>query len=375
MTTRKRLAGVSAIGIYCALFGRRAEPAEAALAPPASSSSYCRRVEARAAADAALLRAPHLIGEAIRFPTSSRIDLGPTVGDNFQVRAALSFSPVDVYRGSALERAGEADCRAHDAAERLRLGLEDLSDFGRLPALRAQAAYLDAHRGEWRALLAKGAEQLAARLVTAVEYHELRRLTARLERKSAAVEGELERLRVVGAPPGSPGELDRLSRAYVAEADDAERAFAHLRAIDPWALKLTGGVIPPLGGQPADWFGLAELSYNLGGFWRDRADARAVEARADETRRARYELPARVDDVRRALRGQLAAAKRELAAVDAELTSSEIMRSSLEGSDAPNIAHARATLIVERLDAESDRVFLNALTGALGAAVGDEDGR
>jgi hypothetical protein len=377
MFYRKRLAGFIAVGVACALFGRRAEPAEAAVEAPATISPYCRKVRARAEADAALLRAPRVIAEGIRFPSNNRVDLGPTVGSGFQLRGALSFSPVDFYRGSVVERAGDADCRAHDAAERVRLGLEDLSDLGRLPALRAEAAYLDGHRAEWRALLAKAADQLAARLITAVEYHELRRLTQTLERKSAALAGEIDRLQAGSGAAATPQELqevDALARAAVTESDAAEHAFARLRAIDPWAFKITGGVIPPVDNQPADWFGIAELSYSLGGFWHAGADAEAVNARADEVRHARYELPARLDDVKRALGAELSATKRELEAVDAQLASTESIRTALEGNDAPNLAHARATLTVERLDAESDRVYLSALLGTLTASVGGHDG-
>jgi hypothetical protein len=369
MFTRKRLAGVSAVGIFCALFGRRAEPAEAAIAP--APSPYCRKVRARAAADAALLRAPHLVADAIRFPSSNRVDLGPTVGNGFQVRAALSFSPTDFYRGGVLGDAGDADCRAHDAGDRVRIGLEGLADLGRLPALRVQAAYLDAHRSEWRALLGKAGEQLAAHLVTMVEYHELRRLTEALERKSASVAGEIDRLEVGGDALSSPRELDALTRTYAAESDAAERAVDHLRALDPWAFKVTGGVIPPLGAQPADWFGIAELSYTLGAPWHARGDAQAAEARADEVRQAHDELPSRLSDAERGLRAELKATKRELAAVDAQLEATEATRASLEGGDAPNLAHARAMLIIEGLDAESDRVFLRALAAALGTALGE----
>jgi hypothetical protein len=367
---------VSAVGIICALFGRRAEPAEAAVEAP-TPSPYCRKVRARAEADAALLRAPRIIAEGIRFPANNRLDLGPTIGSGFQARAALTFSPADFYRGSVVERVGDADCRAHDAAERLRLGLEDVAALGRLPALRAQAAYLEAHRAEWRALLAKAADQLAARLVTAVEYHELRRLTQALERKSATVAGEIDRLQASAGAAATPQDLEALARASVDESDASERAYTHLRAIDPWGFKVSGGFIPPQGSEPPDWFGLAELSYNLGGPWHAQADARAVAARAEEARHARYELPARVDDVKRTLAAEVSATRRELETVEAQLASTEVLRATLEGSDAPNLAHARATLIVERLDAESDRVFLRALLGILDASVGGNvhDGR
>jgi hypothetical protein len=331
-------------------------------------------VRARTQADVALLRAPRVAVSAIRFPSSNRIDLGPTVGENYQARAAIAFSPLDFYRGSVLQDATEADCRVHDAVDRMRVELEDLTDLGRLSALRAQAAYLTSHRAEWNAFLAKASEQLAARLLTAVEYDELRRLTQGLERKIASVESEADLLESRSGIRARPAELGASSKAYVAQAVAAERAFTRLRALDSWGFKITGGVIPPLSSHDADWFGFAELSYSLGGPWHDRADAGAAEARADEVTQARDELPARLDDIKRALAAELATTKRELAVVEGELSSTEVIRAALEGGDSPNLDHARAILVVERLDAESDRVFLRALIGDLVASIGDHDG-
>src|SRR5262245_33299074 len=82
----------------------------------AEDSAYCRKVRAQAAADRSLLQWPRVFLEGIRFPTSSRLDLGPTVGNNYQGRVGLVFSPLDVYRGELVRRVGDADCADHEAA-------------------------------------------------------------------------------------------------------------------------------------------------------------------------------------------------------------------------------------------------------------------
>src|SRR5262245_11800491 len=70
-------------------------------------SPYCRKVRAQTVGDAALLKAPRSLLEGLRFPATSRLDLGPTVGNNLQARAGLVFSPLDYYRGTLVEHAGD----------------------------------------------------------------------------------------------------------------------------------------------------------------------------------------------------------------------------------------------------------------------------
>ena len=229
MTRQKRIIGATAIAIACVLFGRCAETAEASTSVAPTLSPYCRRVRARTQADVALLRAPRVAVSAIRFPSSNRIDLGPTVGENYQARAAIAFSPLDFYRGSVLQDATEADCRVHEAADRMRVELDDLTDLGRLSALRAQAAYLKSHRAEWNAFLAKAADQLAARLLTAVEYDELRRLTQGLERKTVSVESEADSPRVALGHPRAAARARRVDEG-LRRAGRGGRARLHATA-------------------------------------------------------------------------------------------------------------------------------------------------
>jgi hypothetical protein len=333
----------------------------------AQDSAYCRKVRAHAAGDAALLMAPRLLVEGIRFPSSHRLDLGPTVGNNYQARIGAAYSPIDLYRGLRLSSLSEADCEHHDIAENIAESLTDAVESGRLPAHRQQAAYLNAHRDEWVALLDKAEERLKAGAITAVEFHELRRFTQVLERKAESARGEAERIEARGAKRESL-DLRNLAEQYTAHAARLDREVSRLRSLDPWSLKLSGGVIP-LPDQPLDWFAMIEVSYNLGGLIHGHQEDRALVAGGDEVRQARYELPARLNDVATQIRTEIDRARRELTVVKTELSFLRKTRATLDGTDAPNVEHARATLAIEQFSIESDVVFLQTLVESLSSLV------
>src|SRR5262245_41274074 len=113
-------------GALLALVARRAD---------AEESAYCRKVEARAGSDASLLMWPRLMLQGIRFPRSPQIDLGPTVGSGLQARVAMSYSPLDLYKGTRVLRIGEADCKQHEASSDVQDILEHGLDEARLSAL------------------------------------------------------------------------------------------------------------------------------------------------------------------------------------------------------------------------------------------------
>jgi hypothetical protein len=329
----------------------------------AEESAYCRKVRAHASADAALFSAPRLFVDGIRFPSSQRLDLGPTVGKNLQARIGASYSPLDLYRAMRLATLSEADCEHHESAEDIALVLADAVDFGRIPARRQQVAYLDAHRNEWVTLLAKASDGLKVGAITAMEFHELRRLTQVLERKSETARGEAERLEARAAKHVSVN-WDMLAEQYAERANKLEREVLRLRALDPWGVKLSGGVIP-LPDQPVDWFALVEVSYNLGGIFRDRQEDLALLARSDEVKHARYELPSRLGEMSKEVQVEIERASRELGVVQNELAFIQKTRGALDGADAPNVVHARATLAIEQYSIESDVVYLQTLVASL----------
>lgn len=337
----------------------------------ADDSDHCRRVRAQASAEAAILEAPRVLVQGIRFPSSARVDLGPTVGDDLQARAGLTLSPVDMYRGVLVRRMADAECHEHERAAALEDVMSDATDGARLEALQAQLAYLDEQRGDWQALVDQAAERLQARAITVVEFRELQRLAQALELKRAQASGEIERLRARGVAAAA-GVAAATAESYASATVEAERALVKIRATDAWTFRLTGGVIP-LPGRPLDWFGLAELTYSLGGPWQSAALVSVAQAREAEVRRDRAELPARLERAQAEARAMARQAAAELRAIQADLASGRATEAALERSDAPGAAQAQAALRFERIATEAQERYLRTLRDRL-SAMGSDHG-
>jgi hypothetical protein len=333
-----------------------------------SESAYCRKVEARAASDAALLMWPHLFTQAIRFPRNAPVDLATTAGTGFQARVGLSYSLLDIYKGARVLRVGDADCKQHEASADLEEILAHGPERARVYALDEQARFLDAHRDEWRALLARAENRLASHVITLVELEELRRQADALERKVVQVHGEIDQLQVHVIPLASDS-LTTLRRRYVERALNSDREVSLVRSLDPWRVQIIAGLIPE---SPVDWYGLAEIDLNLGGILRAVKERTYIASRSDELRHARYELDARVRDYSKLVRSTSNAAQRDLEVVEHELGYLTTSQNALGQSEAPNLAHARDTLTIERLSLDSDRAFLRALIDAL-SKVSEDD--
>jgi hypothetical protein len=339
-------------------------------AASADDSAYCRKVQARAASDSALLMAPSLIAQGIRFPGTGQIDLGPTVGRGFQARAGVAFSPLDFYRGLRTLQASSADCAQHDAFIAVEQVVANGQEAARLAALRAQAAFLEAHHDEWQALAARAQERLSLRVITLVQFDDVRRQAEALEHKLVQVHGAVRDLEARNRdfPHGS---LRALTEQYFDRASALENETSRIRSLDSWQFRVSGGIIPE---PPVDWYGLAELSFDLGAFSRNHQEAKYVEARDDELRHAPYDVGTQVGVFRAQLEAGLEQARRELEVTDREVAFLARTRSVLEGSDAQNVAQERDTLVIEELSIQSEQVFSKSLVVALSAFLGSADG-
>jgi hypothetical protein len=337
----------------------------------AGESARCRRARADAEATAAVLRWPRLLAEGIRFPSNNRLDLGPTVGNNWQGRVGAMFSPLDFLRGSAIEDVSEASCALADATARWEAAFAARDDGPRARALAAQADYLDGHRAEWEALRTTADARLKARVITNVERHEIFRLTEELERKAATARGESARLlaRRVSANP-APQDAESLTREISARTMVLADREARVRRLDAWGFRVTSGIIP-MPGQPLDWYGIAEVSYSLGGIAQSRAQSRAMEALHEELTTDVDQAAFRLAQQNRELGELLAQARQELTIVEGTLSRTRAMTQVMAGADAPDALHARDTLTLERLSAESDRAFLTTLIEQLTPLVAD----
>ena len=119
--------------------------------------AYCRRIEALAQSEGALLWAPRLSLQGLRYP--SGFDNGPTTQEGYQLRVGLSYSLVDAYRALRQRNINALDCSAHELQHELETAVETMADVPLLDAFRAQARFLSGQRGElegvhaWRSVM------------------------------------------------------------------------------------------------------------------------------------------------------------------------------------------------------------------------------
>jgi hypothetical protein len=310
--------------------------------------------------------APHVVLQAVRFPQNGLINDGLTTGSGFQPRASLSLAPLDFYKGLGKMNVGAADCRRHEALVAIENLLGQGDDRARFSAIAAQVEFLRTRRDEWRALSDKALTRLAERVITLIEFDYMRQRIEIVERKLIQAEGEVGRLeaRRLPAPKGS---ATVLTRDYVRGEEAFMRAQAHLRALEPWRVHVLGGVVPL---APVDWYGLVELSFNVGGLALSNRD---VDARVQELQKAPYEVGARVDRYRAQIAADVTEAKAELELVQRNLDVVTSTRQTLDKSNAANIAHSRDTLFVDQISLESDRIFLTTFIQSAGTLLEGHD--
>lgn len=333
-----------------------------ALAPSsaaAQDSAYCRKVRARAVGDAALLFAPSVQGQAIRFPTQNggAVDTGVTTGSGFQARAGLTWSPLDFYRGFRVLRAGDADCERGEAQITAQHLLRYGEDYGRLHALRKQAEFLEGRTAALSTIMQKNEERLESHVTSLLDANEVRARAAELSRKSVQARGEVARLEARGVD-SYRGMLTSLLASLESSNTKYEKEVSHLRTLDGWDLRVSAGVIPQ---EKPDYYGYVQLGFNFGTFARNASESRYLDARTEELRKARYELRDQLERFREQVKVTSKQAKTEEAIVKAKLDSLASARKALATSDSPNAPHALAVIDLELVGTEAEHVFLTAL--------------
>lgn len=326
-----------------------------------TASSYCRKVQARTAGEAALHFAPTLQVQGIQFPQTGTIDAGVTIGRGLQMRAGLSFSLLDFYRGFRLLRAGDADCDQHAALLDVEQLFTHLEELGRLAALRDEAAVLEGANAALAELSATNDERLRAGIITLGQALELRTRIAEIARRRVHVAGEIERLAandlaVAGAPLALTARADRAIVRY-------EREISHLRTLDAWTLSVAGGVVPHAEG--VDSFAVLQLGFNVGGIARYVYEARYLAARQEELRSARYELHENARRFRAQLAALITRSRRELALVEDRRSSLRSIRAALDQADARSAPHALALVRIDLILLDAEAAYLTRLVDEL----------
>jgi hypothetical protein len=331
----------------------------------ASDSDYCNKVRARAGGDAALLFAPSLIVQALRYPFGAELgpNPNPVIGDNVQLRAGLSFSPVDMFRGLKIINVGDADCEAFESRKNIERLLTDASDASTLLAYRAQIAYLEEHRSQREKLLEQAQRRLERRIITVVEFEAFFRRAETLEFKVEELRESAERINARGVRPSHFG-IDRLEAVYLDNDAELERRMSSVKSLDAWTFRIVGGGMA-YPNQRYGWFGTAEVGYNLGGLFRTHKETQYLKARRAEVQSASYEYPAKLKVLRKQVESRLDQARRELALIERHLTVLERAKAALDAANTPMAAHEQNIIVFEQLMAESDRMFWSTLIAEL----------
>ncbi len=327
----------------------------------AEDSAYCRKVRERASSDASLMIAPTLRAEAMKLPSSlqpgGRVEVAPG-GSSYQVRAGASISLVNVYKGTRLGHVADADCALHQATTKAQELLALAADFGRLNALREQVSFLDKQRPVWEAVYAKMEDRFAAQNVTLLNLEDVRVRTTVLSRHRAQIAGEVARLEAAGLSDQRP-DVSALVQNLDAAAMKYEREASHVRSLEAVDLTLTGGYVPPIfDAKNSDFFGVVQISYSLGGPFRNAAETRYLDARAEELKTARYESQAQLHTFRKQVQAGLSEAKQELDVVEKRHSVLQATRATFDGAEAPGAAYALAMVDLELLALRADRIFL-----------------
>lgn len=332
------------------------------------ASSYCTKVRSRAKGDAALLLAPSVFAQILRYPLS--MDLGPTSNDNVQLRIGLSYSPLDTYRGFQVMGLADADCLAFTSRTSLTQVLTDGLASVEAAAYRDQVRYLDANRGEWQALRKKARQRLDARVITLLEYEDFERRVVEIERKLEESRAAVARADARGATSPHPPILQQ-AHAYIDHQQNMDRIDSGLHRLQGLNLRLVGGAIPTLDGH-LDWFGWVEASYNFGGLFQGTQERAYLGARQRELLDASYEYPARLEALHREAQALRDHGRRELDLVEQHLASLDRVADILGADATATAGQAIDSIAAERISAMSEQVYFRALVTELSTFLGND---
>jgi hypothetical protein len=326
--------------------------------------AYCRRIDALAESEGALLWAPKLTLQGLRYP--SGFDNGPTTRDGYQLRVGLSYSLVDLYRATRVGAANEADCAAHELQRELETAADAMADMPLRDAYQAQAQFLSGHRGEVEAIVERARSRLTEHVITMTEFNDVLDSADQLERQAIQAEGNAARIdakRHPTAPTASTRSTASMTRDLLRLRAEQEQSLSTLRSLDAWTLRVNGGVIP-VAERGVEWFGWVELSYSLGGLFRSGAEARFRQARREELRDEPNQIPAKLQRIRADVAAQAEQAETELRVVTRRLGYLRTAQAELDTADTTIAAHLRDSLALDELSAASERAFLETLVAS-----------
>ena len=247
------------------------------------AAGACRFLRGVADAEADVLIGPELFG---RFGGVNLVEAatnGTTIGSEKQrLMLGVNYSLGHLYRGLAVRKRGDAECRRETARAGLEAALYAGTDYGKGPALGAREEVLKAALPEGAKLVDELREEVRKQSATVEELEAARLRLDSLRALLNQTALERERLPPAAAQASAQPALGQLLQEFRAADDEVEQIAGRLRSATAWDVNVRGAydrvydtrqtTSPPL-------FGMVEVTYNLGGLFQSGANTRAREGR------------------------------------------------------------------------------------------------
>lgn len=366
-----------ALAAHTAL-AQSASPEEAAPTAPAPrqedrAGGYCDFVQGVGDAEAALELAPELYtsfgvvnaGEASGGPGSSALGKPKA-----RLTAGVSYDFVGLYRGNAIRKRAQADCRRQRAMAQLEAAVHQGSALGEAAALEARASVLRESLPRAEALVTALRDDLREGRTT---LEELNAVQVRLDSlRELATSTALARERLAGRPQVSQGQrLEGLLEEMRAADDELESYAGGLRRAEAWELSLRGGYDEVFDvEQSVPFSGQILLTYNLGHLWQGKANARAREGRRRATLEDVNGVSQRVGELVAELRTLHRTEEGRLREVSTLVADLEGQLREVEALQTREIRRFRDYLMLELTRLRAEQAYLRAHVDSLATFVG-----
>lgn len=345
-----------------------ADDTSAAAVSPSGDDAYCEAAREAAKSKAVLLIAPRVVAQAIKFPAGGSLQLTPVgvTSALYQLRTYADWSLTDAYRGVLTLALGELDCRRREFERQVDIALRAGPALGRREALTREIDFLTASEPVIAALERDAEARRRAEVATLSELEEIRERAEELRTARLEAADMLTELEAAGVTDPN-GPIAPEAESYVRASMDYERLDSRIRQVAPWGLSINGGVASSASltgtswGTAVDWFGMIQVSYNLGGVAQADAERGLLAAR-------QRELQSDPEQKMRAARAVDTALAKSVAVLNAQIQlltdaarSLRAQIEALEKADMPNRVQMESVLKLRSLMAQARLVYLRAL--------------
>jgi hypothetical protein len=285
---------------------------QAAALQRSDAAAYCRFVKGVADSQSDLEMAPTLFGTAGLVSGADVSPGGSILGPTTRVIAGASYSLSGLYRGIAMRRGAEAECRRYRVLSELHAFLENNKEGLTRSSLQAKLAVLDEALPRADQMLAEVRAALAQARATVEQLDALQLRVDALRATAAETRTNLDSLARLPPQPDRPV-TEVLADRDAAEAG-AERYEARVRQSRAWDLSVRGGYDRIFGTSipQTPVFAMATLTLNIGGLLQPGAEERATEGRVAWARSQVEGVDDRVEQAVVRLHAVLAAERRRL---------------------------------------------------------------